>query len=62
MDRDLKIGLIVLLIAIATALTLTPDSLNRCLQKGAEALNHSTFATAEDDKWRIFLVCNKQFK
>ena len=62
MDRDIKIGLIVLLIAIATALTLTPDSLNNCLQKGAEAQGHSSFATAEDHKWVIFLVCNKQFK
>ena len=61
MDRDIKIGLIVLAIAVITALILSPaNELNNCMEKGAEAFGYDSWAEIDNQtKIAVFQQCTK---
>ena len=63
MDRDIKIGLIVLFIIIVTIVFWKMNSpMEACLQRGAESKSYASFDVASnDDAYEIWMVCNRVF-
>ena len=62
MDRDIKIGLIVIFIIIVTIVFWRMNSpMEVCLQRGAEARGYSSFDVASNsDAYTIWAVCNRK--